>query len=119
MRGLTRPTNAFSRKLENHIHAPALYFPSYTSAAFIGRCACRPLWQRGSLNGCGRSRRSSLSLMKWPRHLSRADRTGSGVTRVNIIPPIVFVIWGSVVAGMLFYIASTLSAIARHLRDRS
>jgi hypothetical protein len=34
------------------------------------------------------------------------------------IPPIVFIVWGSVVIGMLFYIGSKLHDIAKHLRER-
>ncbi len=41
--------------------------------------------------------------------------TGS---RVNNIPPMVFIVWGSIVIAMLFYIGTKLHDIAKHLRER-
>lgn len=37
---------------------------------------------------------------------------------MNNLPAIIVVLWGSVVLGMLYYICSKLSEIARNLRER-
>ena len=39
IRRFTRLTNAFSKKLENHIHARSIYFMHYNFVRFIKRCA--------------------------------------------------------------------------------
>lgn len=60
MRRFTRLTNAFSKKIDPHIHALSLYFVFYNFAAFIKLCACRPVWRRGFQIGFGAWRILSL-----------------------------------------------------------
>ena len=48
MRRFTRLTNAFSKKLENHGHAVALYFMHYNFAEFTKHCGSRLRWKPGS-----------------------------------------------------------------------
>ena len=78
MRRFTRLTNAFSKKLDNHIHALALYFAFYNSAVSIRRSACRLRWQRGSLIGCGRWRILWRGLTRRPRFRQSAAPTKGG-----------------------------------------
>jgi len=47
MRRFTWLTNGFSKKLENHGHAVALYFMHYNFARFIRHFALLPRWRRG------------------------------------------------------------------------
>ena len=57
MRRFTRLTNGFSKKIENHAYAVALYSCIIISAVFTPPCASRPLWKRGSqiISGVSRS----------------------------------------------------------------
>jgi hypothetical protein len=60
MRCFTRLTNAFSKKVDNHKAAIALYFMHYNFARLHqSRGSPRP-WRRALATTCGRSRRS------WP-----------------------------------------------------
>ena len=45
MRRFTRLTNGFSKKLENHRAAVALWICFYTCAVFTKRCAAHPQWR--------------------------------------------------------------------------
>ena len=57
MRGLTRRTNAFSKKLENHTWQPWRCTSCATiSCAFTRRCASRQRWKRASRITCGLSK---------------------------------------------------------------
>jgi IS1 family transposase len=57
MRRFTRLTNAFSKKLDNHVHMVALYALWYTtSSGSTRRCACRLQWRPASKRGYGRWR---------------------------------------------------------------
>lgn len=47
IRGLTRLTNGFSKKLENHRAAVALHFGFYISARSMDRYASRLRWKQG------------------------------------------------------------------------
>ena len=62
MRPLTRPTNGFSQKLENHAATVARYFMYYNSpTAGIRRCASRQRWRLDSPTMSGPSKESSPS----------------------------------------------------------
>lgn len=52
MRRFRRLTNAFSKKLENHFHALALYLSFYNSIASTTRLEYRPPGQRALRIGC-------------------------------------------------------------------
>jgi hypothetical protein len=45
MRRFTRLTNAFSKKVDNHCHALALYFVFYNFVRIHRRCASRQRWK--------------------------------------------------------------------------
>jgi hypothetical protein len=49
MRRFTRLTNAFSKKVDNHGHAVALYFTYTISAESTRRCASLQRWKRDCL----------------------------------------------------------------------
>jgi len=44
LRRYTRLTNAFSRKIENHSAAVALYYFAYNFIKIHGSCVARPPW---------------------------------------------------------------------------
>ena len=46
MRRFTRLTNAFSKKIENHLHMLSLYFVHYNFCGCTRACACRLRWRR-------------------------------------------------------------------------
>jgi hypothetical protein len=69
MRRFTRLTNAFSKKLDNHIHALALYFAFYNFVRVQKTLRMSPAMAAGITD-----RRGS---MRTPQHLSRAGLTGS------------------------------------------
>jgi hypothetical protein len=71
MRRLTRLTNAFSKKLENHTHVVALYALWYNAFASTKRCAPRQPRQRGSRRGYGRCR---TSVVVMDEHADAAPR---------------------------------------------
>jgi len=50
VRRLTRLTNAFSRKLENHVAAMALYYFSYNFIKIHGKLRCTPAMAAGVTN---------------------------------------------------------------------
>ena len=54
MRRFTRLTNAFSKKLDNHIHALALYFVFYNFCRIHKTLQVPRRWRLGSQIGCGR-----------------------------------------------------------------
>ena len=61
MRRFTRLTNAFSKKLDNHIYALAIYFAFTTSFASTRRFGCRQRLRPASRIGCGQWK----TLRKW------------------------------------------------------
>jgi hypothetical protein len=71
---ITRLTNAFTKKLENHAHMVALYTLWYISSASTKLFGWRQRWPQGSKLGCGRWRR-------WPGFASRKRRQSAGYTR--------------------------------------
>jgi hypothetical protein len=54
IRRYTRLTNAFSRKIENHSAAVALYYFAYNFIKIHGTLRCTPAWPLALLTGCGR-----------------------------------------------------------------
>ncbi len=57
MRRFTRLTNAFSKKLDNHIAMIALFHMHYNFGPCIRRCASLLRWKRRSVRMCGRFKR--------------------------------------------------------------
>ena len=54
MRRFTRLTNAFSKKIDNHIHALSLYFVWFNFCRRTRRIASRQPWPLAFPIGCGR-----------------------------------------------------------------
>ena len=68
MRRFTRLTNAFSKKLDNHIHALALYFTFYDLCRIHKSLRMSPAMAAGITDRSGRSRISWRGSMRWRRH---------------------------------------------------
>lgn len=75
MRRFTRLTNAFSKKLDNQIHALALYFVSYNFTRIHKTLRVSPAWPRASLTGYGHWTMLSPKLTNWHRLLKCVDLT--------------------------------------------
>lgn len=112
-RRFTRLTNGFSKKLDYHIHALALYFAFYNFCRIHKSLKMTPAMAAGSQNSCGRLR---ILLPRWTKWL-RLQRSAV-LTRKGKVMDIFALVLAGGALGLLWNISRRLDEIAKTIRDR-
>jgi len=85
MRRVTRLTNGFSKKLENHGHAMALYFLHYNFCRVHKTLRATPAMEAGIADHVWTLGRTSASWSRSRQHLLRREGVKDGCNALDIV----------------------------------